>query len=91
MNIFDGTVIAPLSPFTKIWRMRNNGTAVWPQRTQLVWIGGDKLSNEFSVEVQVSDIDLVYITSNALSLYTIVLFSFGMTLVIKEFSMISLV
>ncbi|KAL8529962.1 hypothetical protein ACS0TY_007146 [Phlomoides rotata] len=53
INIFDGTVMAPSTPFTKIWRMRNNGTLVWPQKTQLVWIGGDKLSNALSIEVQI--------------------------------------
>ncbi|KAL0385137.1 UNVERIFIED_CONTAM: protein JOKA2 [Sesamum radiatum] len=25
VNVMDGTVMAPLTPFTKIWRMRNNG------------------------------------------------------------------
>lgn len=53
INIIDGTVLAPLTPFTKIWRMRNNGTVVWPQRTQLLWIGGDKLSSQTSVEVAI--------------------------------------
>ncbi|KAH6806685.1 hypothetical protein C2S51_031516 [Perilla frutescens var. frutescens] len=53
VNIFDGTVMAPLTPFTKIWRMRNNGTVAWPQKTQLVWIGGDKLTDTHSVEVQI--------------------------------------
>lgn len=53
VNIVDGTVLAPSTPFTKIWRMRNNGTAVWPQKTQLLWIGGDKLSNLTSVEVEI--------------------------------------
>lgn len=56
VNIFDGTVMAPLTPFTKIWRMRNNGTVAWPQKTQLVWIGGDKLTDTHSLEVQASDI-----------------------------------
>ncbi|XP_011101286.1 protein NBR1 homolog [Sesamum indicum] len=53
VNVMDGTAMAPLTPFTKIWRMRNNGTAVWPQKTQLVWIGGDKLSHTLSVEVEI--------------------------------------
>lgn len=48
VNVIDGTVMAPLTPFTKIWRMRNNGTLVWPQGTQLVWIGGNKLSDSIS-------------------------------------------
>ncbi|KAA8542243.1 hypothetical protein F0562_023621 [Nyssa sinensis] len=53
VNVLDGTVMAPSTPFTKIWRMRNNGTIVWPQGTQLVWIGGDRLSNNLSVEVEI--------------------------------------
>ncbi|KAK4493560.1 hypothetical protein RD792_017797 [Penstemon davidsonii] len=53
VNIIDGTIVAPLTPFTKIWRMRNNGTVIWPHKTQLVWIGGDRLSNVMSVEVEI--------------------------------------
>lgn len=53
VNILDGTIMAPLTRFTKIWRMRNNGNLVWPQGTQLVWIGGDRLSDKFSVELEV--------------------------------------
>ncbi|KAL7191889.1 hypothetical protein ACSBR2_023880 [Camellia fascicularis] len=54
VNVMDGTVMTPSTPFTKIWRMRNNGNVVWPQGTQLMWIGGDKLSNAISVELQIS-------------------------------------
>lgn len=53
VNILDGTIMGPSTPFTKIWRIRNNGSMVWPQGTQLVWIGGDKLSEALSVELQV--------------------------------------
>ena len=53
VNVLDGTLMAPSTPFTKIWRMQNNGSTVWPQGTQLLWIGGDKLSVEVSVELQV--------------------------------------
>ncbi|XP_075519575.1 protein JOKA2-like isoform X2 [Primulina tabacum] len=53
VNILDGTAVEPLTPFTKIWRMRNNGTVAWPQKAQLVWIGGDKLSNLLSVELEI--------------------------------------
>ncbi|CAI9112746.1 OLC1v1013236C1 [Oldenlandia corymbosa var. corymbosa] len=53
VNILDGTIMAPLTPFTKIWRMRNNGSVVWPQGAQLVWIGGDKLSDAFSVAIEI--------------------------------------
>ncbi|XP_057459971.1 protein JOKA2-like [Actinidia eriantha] len=54
VNVLDGTLMAPSTPFTKIWRMRNNGSTVWPQGTQLLWVGGDKLSVEVSVELQIS-------------------------------------
>lgn len=51
VNVIDGTVMAPSIPFTKTWRMRNTGNAVWPRGTQLVWIGGDRFSEKYSVEV----------------------------------------
>ncbi|XP_058193808.1 protein JOKA2-like isoform X2 [Rhododendron vialii] len=58
VNILDGTVMGPSTPFTKIWRIKNNGSMVWPQGTQLVWIGGDKLSEALSVELQISSYGL---------------------------------
>ncbi len=54
VNVIDGTMMAPSTPFTKIWRMRNNGSLVWPRGTQLVWIGGDRFSDAVSVEIEVS-------------------------------------
>ncbi|XXG49423.1 hypothetical protein AAC387_Pa02g3613 [Persea americana] len=53
VTILDGTLIAPNTPFTKIWRIRNNGILVWPRGTQLVWIGGDKLGDRVSVELEI--------------------------------------
>lgn len=58
VNILDGTIMGPSTPFTKIWRIRNNGSMVWPQGTQLVWIGGDKLSEAHSVELQINSYGL---------------------------------
>uniref|UniRef100_A0A0C9S6F1 TSA: Wollemia nobilis Ref_Wollemi_Transcript_15057_2802 transcribed RNA sequence n=1 Tax=Wollemia nobilis TaxID=56998 RepID=A0A0C9S6F1_9CONI len=54
VTIFDGTQLAPETPFTKIWRLRNNGTVPWPQHTQLVRVGGDDLGagNAVSLEIQ---------------------------------------
>uniref|UniRef100_A0A0D6QZQ1 ZZ-type domain-containing protein n=1 Tax=Araucaria cunninghamii TaxID=56994 RepID=A0A0D6QZQ1_ARACU len=54
VTIFDGTQLAPATPFTKIWRLRNNGTVPWPQQTQLVRVGGDDLGagNAVSLEIQ---------------------------------------
>ncbi|KAH9621004.1 hypothetical protein KSS87_005391 [Heliosperma pusillum] len=53
VNVMDGTAMAPLTPFTKIWRMRNNGTLPWNNGLQLLWIGGDRFSPSDSVEIQV--------------------------------------
>ncbi|KAL9239632.1 hypothetical protein vseg_013935 [Gypsophila vaccaria] len=53
VNVMDGTTMAPLTPFTKIWRMRNNGTLPWNGGLQLLWIGGDRFSPSDSVEIQV--------------------------------------
>ncbi|CAH8391798.1 unnamed protein product [Eruca vesicaria subsp. sativa] len=53
VNVLDGTVFAPSAQFTKIWKMRNNGSLVWPHGTRIVWIGGDRLSNSLSVDLQI--------------------------------------
>ncbi|XP_057745888.1 protein NBR1 homolog [Arachis stenosperma] len=55
VNVIDGTMMAPSTTFTKIWRMRNNGTVVWPKGSQLVWIGGDHLSESHSVYLEVPE------------------------------------
>ncbi|WVZ13012.1 hypothetical protein V8G54_017542 [Vigna mungo] len=55
VNVLDGTMMAPSTAFTKIWRMRNNGTVAWPKGTKLVWIGGDKFSDSHSVDLEVQD------------------------------------
>ena len=65
VNIVDGTIMGPSTPFRKIWRMKNNGTAVWSRGTRLMWIGGDRLSNTVSVELEVG-----------LHLWKIILFAF---------------
>lgn len=56
----DGTTMAPSTPFTKIWRMCNNGTQVWPQGTQLVWIGGDRFSDAVSVDIKVGIFNVLH-------------------------------
>ncbi|KAM7277058.1 hypothetical protein ACFE04_018924 [Oxalis oulophora] len=53
VNVLDGTRVAPSSPFTKIWQMRNNGSIPWPQGVHLAWIGGDKFSDSIVAEVQI--------------------------------------
>ncbi|XP_076946032.1 protein JOKA2-like isoform X2 [Bidens hawaiensis] len=53
VNVLDGTIMAPFTAFTKIWRMRNNGTVIWPHGSQLQWIGGDRLSDSHYVDVEI--------------------------------------
>ncbi|KAH9624323.1 hypothetical protein KSS87_005237 [Heliosperma pusillum] len=53
VSISYGTTMAPSTPFTKIWRMRNNGTLPWFHGVQLIWIGGSRFSPSDSIEIQV--------------------------------------
>lgn len=53
VNVMDGTLMAPSTPFTKIWRMRNNGTLPWVRGLQLLWIGGDRFSASDSFEIEI--------------------------------------
>ncbi|KAK7264816.1 hypothetical protein RJT34_32427 [Clitoria ternatea] len=56
VNVIDGTMMAPSTAFTKIWWMRNGGTLVWPQGTQLVWIGGNMFRlGDSMLEEEISD------------------------------------
>ncbi|XP_015580599.1 protein JOKA2 isoform X1 [Ricinus communis] len=52
VNVLDGTVMAPSTPFTKIWRLRNSGTVAWPQGSRLVWTEGNKFSCAYSAELE---------------------------------------
>ncbi|CAO2035452.1 unnamed protein product [Urochloa humidicola] len=54
VTVPDGTPMAPSSPFTKIWRMRNNGSTFWPYGTHLLWVGGDRLTCLSSVRLAIS-------------------------------------
>ncbi|KAG8082363.1 hypothetical protein GUJ93_ZPchr0014g47553 [Zizania palustris] len=54
VSVPDGTIMAPATPFTKIWRMHNNGSTMWPFGTQLVWVGGDLFACHSSVKLGIS-------------------------------------
>lgn len=60
VNVLDGTVMAPSTAFTKIWRMRNSGTVAWPQGVRLMWTGGDRFSCSDSVELEVDIFALLF-------------------------------
>eukprot|EP00742_Colponemidia_sp_Colp-10_P000850 GILJ01000923.1.p1 GENE.GILJ01000923.1~~GILJ01000923.1.p1 ORF type:complete len:671 (-),score=100.90 GILJ01000923.1:153-2165(-) len=44
VEVRDGEVFPPKCPFVKIWRMRNDGTAAWPEGCTLKFVGGDALA-----------------------------------------------
>ncbi|KAL5215167.1 hypothetical protein ABZP36_004319 [Zizania latifolia] len=54
VSVPDGTLMAPSTPFTKIWRMHNNGSTMWPFGTQLIWVGGDQFACYNSVKLGIS-------------------------------------
>ncbi|KAK1363163.1 Next to BRCA1 protein 1 [Heracleum sosnowskyi] len=53
VTILDGTIMTPSTRFTKVWRMRNNGSVVWPHGTRLVWIGGNMLGKALSCGIEI--------------------------------------
>lgn len=59
VTMFDGTEVAPGMPFTKIWRLRNNGTISWPPQSALVFVGGDEMSQVYTVPLEIPELGLV--------------------------------
>merc|ERR1719498_1369987 len=49
VTIFDGTQMPPRTPFTKIWRLKNNGDMPWPPGTKMLFVGGDQMAHEMAV------------------------------------------
>jgi len=49
VTIFDGTQMAPGTPFTKIWKLKNVGEVPWPAGTRMLFVGGDQMASEMSV------------------------------------------
>jgi len=52
VTIFDGTEMAPGTPFTKIWTVRNDGANEWPEDVKLQCVGGDDLQAPHRVKLQ---------------------------------------
>jgi len=50
-NIPDGQVFPPGAEFVKSWKMLNDGSRDWPESTQLVWVAGDKLTNQLVMKI----------------------------------------
>lgn len=53
VTVLDGTLMSPSTSFTKIWRMHNNGSIMWPLGTQLIWVGGDQFALQTSVPLEI--------------------------------------
>ncbi|MEJ5314000.1 MAG: NBR1-Ig-like domain-containing protein [Anaerolinea sp.] len=43
VTIPDGTIIPPGATFTKVWRLKNNGTCTWNTNYSVVFSGGDRM------------------------------------------------
>lgn len=43
VTIPDGTIIPPGATFTKVWRLKNNGTCTWNTNYSAVFSGGDRM------------------------------------------------
>ncbi|KAL7093768.1 hypothetical protein ACP275_11G060400 [Erythranthe tilingii] len=67
LNEPDFTTVAPNEKFSKKMRLLNNGSRPWSRKSKLVWVDGDRLTDEISVEIEIpfngrpigSEIDLV--------------------------------
>lgn len=46
-----GTMLSPGQKFTKVWRMRNEGSSAWSENTILAFVGGDQLGAPEAVVV----------------------------------------
>ncbi|KAL7134944.1 hypothetical protein ABFS83_11G059400 [Erythranthe nasuta] len=61
------TTVAPNEKFSKKLRLFNNGSRPWSRKSKLVWVDGDRLTDEISIEIEIpfngrpigSEIDLV--------------------------------
>jgi hypothetical protein len=51
VTIPDGTVLDPGESFTKIWRLRNDGTCTWTTAYQLIFTGGSLMSGPTVVQL----------------------------------------
>ena len=49
VTVPDGTTLAVNTPFTKTWRLKNNGTCTWTTAYSLVYVSGDQMSAPSSV------------------------------------------
>ena len=51
VTIPDGTIMAPGTPFTKTWTVRNTGNRAWDSTFQLVFVSGDRMNGPDGVSL----------------------------------------
>jgi hypothetical protein len=51
VNFPDDTQVTPGQSFTKVWRLRNDGTCTWNEEYKLVFVGGEAMSNNTPLPV----------------------------------------
>ena len=51
VTIPDNTVLAPGQGFTKVWRLRNDGTCTWNEAYQVVFVDGAAMSNNTPLSI----------------------------------------
>jgi Ig-like domain from next to BRCA1 gene len=51
VTVADGTTYSPGAEFTKIWRLRNNGSCTWNSNYSLVFVSGERMGAPKSVQL----------------------------------------
>jgi hypothetical protein len=54
VSIPDNTILHLSEPFTKTWRIQNNGTCTWTPAYKLVFVGGDQMGSPISVPLPIN-------------------------------------
>jgi len=66
VTVPDGSVFAPGSSFTKVWRLKNNGTCTWKTTYRVILVSGDALGgqNLMPLPVEVTPGQTIDLTMN---------------------------
>ncbi len=54
VTIRDNTEVAANGAFSKVWRLRNEGSCAWTQSYQLVFVGGNQLGGQSAVPLRMA-------------------------------------
>jgi hypothetical protein len=51
VTVPDDTEFTPGTAFNKVWRVRNSGTCTWEAGTQLVFVSGERMCDQMTVDI----------------------------------------